>query len=163
MKTKYKIKVTKGMIFDGYNGQFYEVLSDSVLHTDTNDVYIVLNYMLDQHIIRYVGLHKYKELIPHKELMFRVGVLINDDELLMSVGTFTWMDDINHMALSHLILVDEESNAMLVTLRKLLDYLNDPDVNDARETMDSVDVMYTAILDAAYELYEVLVERMLTI
>jgi hypothetical protein len=163
----HKVKVYKGMIFDGYNGKFYEVTSDAVVNTDTNDIDVVLSFMLDKHIVKPITVYDRKDVVYiDEELMFRVGVLINDDDLLMNLGTFTWIDDIENIKTGNTGIVkayDKTTVDMLMTLIKLVEFLNDDDVNDTRNEIPSIDVMYTVILDAAYELYKVLIERMLTV
>lgn len=154
------IRLNTGTIFNDYNGNCYKVPSEIILSTELASVNDVMRLLED---------HKLIELTPcegpskDEELLFRLAAILDDKDFLMNVGTFTWMDDIDNMVKLEVVFDNIREQAVFTTLGKLLYWLNDEDVIDARETIEPVDMFNTIVLDGAYELYKKLVERMITI
>jgi len=154
-----QIKVFKGMQFDGFDGKNYEVDENATIEVDSNDV----NEFLMK--AEYAGITQVL-VTPSTQLaddlfLFRLATLIDDEDLLFANGTFTWLDDIHNMTINKVSLSDPIANQILVVLSSLLDWLNSINLIEARD-IEEVDVLNTQILDAGYELYKTLVERMLT-
>jgi hypothetical protein len=162
MKT---IKVYKGMQFNGFDDKPYEVIEvtkDATIEVDYNDI----NEFLMK--LEYSGMKRVpviptsnNESLPDDMFLFRLAVVIGDEDVIFTNGTFTWLDDICNLAQHKIVLPDPTANTISNILIKLSDMLNDAEWNTARE-IPEVDVLNTAILDAGYELYTELVERMLT-
>jgi len=153
------IKVRKGMQFNGFDRNDYEVTVDAIIPVETSEI----GEFMDK--LTKTGLKLVGKTTPESSadelFLFRLAVVINDENVIFTNGTFTWLDDIDYLTTNKVVLSDPIANSILIVLSKLLDVLNDAVWNEAREIAE-VDVLNTAMLDAGYELYKDLVERMLT-
>jgi len=152
------IKLNKGMQFSGFNSKYYEVTENFTIKVTTSNIEDYLKEMeLYTKVITKPTVNLVDELF-----LFRLAVVINDDNVILVNGTFTWMDDVYNMITAKVTLEDSMANRYLIVLSRLLDWLNDKEVCEARD-LSNVDVLNTAIQDAAYNLYTDLVKRMLLV
>jgi len=153
------IKVYKGMQFNGFDGYGYEVTKDVTIEVWTHDISEFMDKLKES------GLKQIGEStndLPDDMFLFRLAVVISDEDVIFTNGTFTWLDDVFNLATNKVQLADTTANSILTVLYKLCDVLNDDTWNKAREIAE-VDMLSTVILDVAYDLYTDLVEKMLTV
>jgi hypothetical protein len=155
------IKVYKGMQFNGFNGYYYEVTKDATINVETTDIDEFIGKLKSIDGLQLLG-KATDDILAHDLFLFRLAVVIKDEDVIFTNGTFTWLDDVYNLTMTKTKLVDPIANSLLNVLCKLLDWFNDEEVTKARE-LPNVDVLNTEILDAAYDLYTDLVERMLTV
>jgi hypothetical protein len=152
------------MQFNGFDNEPYEVIEvtkDATIEVHSSEIDEFLEKLAISGMKRVqVVPTSNQESLPDDLFLFRLAVVIKDEDVIFTNGTFTWLDDVNNLAEHNVTLSDPTANTILMALRKLLDLLNDAAWNEARY-IPEVDVLNTAILDAAYELYTNLVERML--
>ena len=155
------IKVYKGMQFNGFDGYDYEVTKDATINVETTDIDEFTRKLESMNGLRLLG-KTTDNILADDLFLFRLAVVIKDEDVIFTNGTFTWLDDIHNLNMTKTKLVDPIANSLLTVLCKLLDWFNEDEVIKARE-LPNVDVLNTEILDAAYDLYTDLVERMLTV
>ena len=147
------------MQFNGFDGYGYEVTKDVTIEVWTHDISEFMDKLKES------GLKQIGEStndLPDDMFLFRLAVVISDEDVIFTNGTFTWLDDVFNLATNKVQLADTTANSILTVLYKLCDVLNDDTWNKAREIAE-VDMLSTVILDVAYDLYTDLVEKMLTV
>ena len=155
------IKVYKGMQFNGFNGYNYEVTKDATINVETTDIDEFIGKLKSIDGLQLLGKPN-DDILADDLFLFRLAVVIDDEDVIFTNGTFTWLDDVYNLTMTKTKLVDPIANSLLNVLCKLLDWFNDEEVTKARE-LPNIDLLNTVLLDAAYNLYIDLVERMLTV
>ncbi len=174
-----QITLYKGTTFNGMDGCIYEVKVDTpvILVRGNGAINDLMTKLLKLEVLEVkVGQRReieldismtnfmYNEISAwYKEhghpaddnLLFRLAVLANDDDVVFANGTLTWIDDIlclknaEHTTPSK---QDAEFEACYHTLITALQVLEDNTLNQEREYL-KIDRFWCNVTDAGYDLY----------
>lgn len=177
------ITLYKGTVFNGMDGAIYEIKVDTpvILLRGNGAIDNLMKKLLALEVLEVkvgtrresneeVGfdismtIFEYEEIAAwYKEhghpaddnLLFRLAVLANDNDVIFANGTLTWIDDIlclkdaeHTTPFKH----DVEFEACYHTLITALQVLEDEILNQKRDYIN-VDVFWCNVTDAGYDLY----------
>jgi len=159
------INIKQHTVFDAYEPlitgeqKFYIVTKDLVGHINIGrSTDGLVNKLINQLLLE-GAIKEYPVVEPndkaHLHLIFRLGAILEDRDILYEHGTFTWLDDMDFIIKAvdagQLSLPDPAKPAF-IAIKSMFNWLNDATMIEARDHIE-VDVLVTNIMDAAFNLY----------
>ena len=163
-RRKRSFMVYQGSIFDGSNGRLYQLTKTEnvIVPTNTNGlVDKLLKSWIETGLAKDIGEADYTRKEPRTaddNLLFRIAMLVQDDEVLMSMGTLTYLDDLDCLikAEVHTTPMPAHVLQMYIVLKAICEMLDKPEVVKARDHI-LADLLVDKIVNTVMDEYIIFV------
>lgn len=119
---------------------------------------VIFRQLVEEGIIKEARNLDTSNTFAHRELLFRLAVLFDDKVFLLMQGTCTFMDDFENIVNSKYVFPHPDLELMFFSIKHLLTSMGHSKYLDARN-LNEVDHMNSAIEDAVYDLYKVILNK----
>lgn len=159
-RRKRSFTVYQGSIFDGLNGRLYQLTKTEnvIVPADRNGlVDKLLKSWIETGLAEDIGEVDYTSKEPRTaddNLLFRIAMLVQDDDVLMSMGTLSYLDDLDCLikAEVHTTPMPAHVLPMYTVLTAVCEMLDKPEVVKARDHI-LADLLVDKIVDSTMDEY----------